>query len=107
MKQETINRIVNFTKERNWEQFHSPCNLTKSIVIEAGELLECFQWSDTNFDIDKVKDELADVFIYAYDLLLKLNLNIDEIVNHKMEKNELKYPINKFKNSSKKYTEVK
>lgn len=105
MKKETLNEIINFTKDRDWDQFHSPSNLAKSISIEAGELLECFQWSD-EYKIDEVKDELADVLVYCIDLALKLDLDIDEIIMSKMEKNKKKYPISKSKGSSKKYTEL-
>lgn len=63
MKQETIDRIRKFTIDRDWDQFHSPANLAKSISIEANELLECFQWSDTEYDLQHVKEELADVNI--------------------------------------------
>ena len=63
MKQETIERIRKFTEDRDWDQFHSPANLAKSIVIEAAELLECFQWSDEEYDLQHVKEELADVTV--------------------------------------------
>ena len=56
----TINRIKKFTEDRDWDQFHSPANLAKSIIIEAAELLECFQWSEDKFDLQQVKEELAD-----------------------------------------------
>ena len=65
MKQETINRIRKFTEDRDWDQFHSPANLAKSISIEANELLECFQWSDTDYDLAHVREELADVLVYC------------------------------------------
>ncbi len=106
MKQETIQRIKQFTIDRDWDQFHSPCNLAKSISIEANELLECFQWSDTDFNIDKVKEELADVIVYCVDMVEKLNLDVDEIINAKMDSNEAKYPVEKAKGSSKKYNEL-
>ena len=63
MNQKTINRIRKFSEDRDWDQFHEPANLAKSIVIEAAELLECFQWSDTDFDLQHVKEELADVLV--------------------------------------------
>ncbi|MFA7098164.1 MAG: nucleotide pyrophosphohydrolase [Gammaproteobacteria bacterium] len=107
MKKETIKRIRNFTLERDWDQFHSPSNLAKSISIEANELLECFQWSDSDFKIERVKDELADVIIYCRNMLDKLNLDEDEIVNNKIDKNEEKYPISKSKSNAKKYSEFK
>ena len=106
MKQETIERIRRFTEERDWDQFHSPENLAKSIVIEAAELLECFQWSDSNYDIQHVKEELADVLVYAQNLLDKLGLDADEIVNMKMEQNEKKYPVDKAKGSAAKYDQL-
>lgn len=106
MKQETIDRIRKFTTDRDWDQFHSPGNLAKSISIEANELLECFQWSDTEYDLQHVKEELADVIVYCQDMLDKLNLDIDEIVNMKMEQNEAKYPVEKAKGSAKKYSDL-
>ena len=84
MKYETIDRIRKFTEDRNWDQFHSPANLAKSIVIEAAELLECFQWSDEEYDLQHVKEELADVLVYSQNLLDKLELDADEIINMKM-----------------------
>ena len=106
MKQETINRIRKFTTDRDWEQFHSPENLAKSIVIEAAELLECFQWSDSDYDLQHVKEELADVLVYTQDLLDKLGLDPDEIVNMKMEQNERKYPVEKAKGNAAKYDQL-
>ena len=103
MKKETIDRIRKFTVDRNWDQFHSPANLAKSISIEASELLECFQWSDTDYDLEHVKEELADVIVYCQDMLDKLGLDVDEIVMDKMAKNEAKYPVEKAKGSSVKY----
>ena len=106
MKQETIQRIRKFTEDRDWDQFHSPANLAKSIVIEAAELLECFQWSDTDYDLQHVKEELADVIVYSQNLLDKLRLDADEIVNMKITQNERKYPIEKAKGNASKYTEL-
>ena len=103
MKEETIQRIRKFSEDRDWEQFHSSANLAKSIVIEAAELLECFQWSDTDYDLQHVKEELADVIVYSQNLLDRLNLNVDEIVNMKMEQNEKKYPVEKAKGKATKY----
>lgn len=103
MKQETIERIRKFTADRDWDQFHTPANLAKSISIEANELLECFQWSDTDYDLEEVKDELADVIVYCIDMLDKLGLDADEIINRKMSKNEAKYPVEKAKGNSTKY----
>ena len=106
MNQNTIKRIRKFTEDRDWDQFHSPANLAKSIVIEAAELLECFQWSDEEFDLQHVKEELADVMVYSQNLLDKLGLDADEIVNMKMAQNEKKYPVEKAKGNAKKYDEL-
>ncbi|MCR5798235.1 MAG: nucleotide pyrophosphohydrolase [Eubacterium sp.] len=106
MNQETVNRIRKFTTDRDWDQFHSPSNLAKSIVIEAAELLECFQWSDEEYDLQHVKEELADVIVYSQQLLDKLSLDVDEIVNMKMQQNEEKYPVDKAKGSAAKYDEL-
>ena len=106
MKQETIERIRRFSDERDWDQFHSPSNLAKSIVIEAAELLECFQWDNESYDLDHVKEELADVIVYCQNLLDKLELDVDEIVNMKMSQNEQKYPVDKAKGKADKYDQL-
>ena len=106
MKKKTIERIRKFTEERDWDQFHSPANLAKSIVIEAAELLECFQWSDTKYDLQHIKEELADVLVYSQNLLDNLELDADEIVNMKMKQNEAQYPVDKAKGNAAKYTEL-
>lgn len=106
MKYETIDRIRKFTDDREWNQFHSPANLAKSIIIEAAELLECFQWSDEEYDLQHIKEELADVIIYSQDLLDKLELDVDEIVNMKMTMNEAKYPVEKAKGNAVKYDKL-
>ena len=106
MKHETIDRIRKFTDDREWNQFHSPANLAKSIVIEAAELLECSQWSDEEYDLQHIKEELADVIIYSQDLLDKLDLDVDEIVNMKITMNEEKYPVEKAKGSAVKYNKL-
>ena len=106
MKKETIDRIRKFTEDRDWDQFHSPANLAKSISIEANELLECFQWSDDQFNLEHVKQELADVLVYCRNMLDKLGLDEDEIVNAKMELNEAKYPVEKVKGSNAKYNQL-
>lgn len=106
MNQQTIDRIRKFTEDRDWDQYHSPENLAKSIIIEAAELLECFQWSDEEYDLQHVKEELADVLVYSRNLLDRLGLDEDEIVNMKMEQNEKKYPVEKAKGSSAKYDQL-
>ncbi|MBR2798101.1 MAG: nucleotide pyrophosphohydrolase [Clostridia bacterium] len=102
MRQETIDRIRRLTEDRDWDQFHTPANLAKSISIEANELLECYQWSD-DADLEHVREELADVIVYCQNLLDKLSLDVDEIVNSKMTKNEAKYPVEKARGSAAKY----
>ncbi len=99
-------RIIKFTKDRNWEQFHTPVNLAKSITIEAAELLECFQWSDTEFDREHLLEELADVMNYCIQLSLVLEVDIVECINKKMDQNELKYPVEKSYGSSAKYNKL-
>ena len=106
MKDITIERIRRFTTDRDWDQFHSPANLAKSISIEANELLECFQWDENNYDIEAVKEELADVLVYCRNMLDKLGLDEDEIVNAKMDKNEAKYPVEKAKGKADKYNKL-
>ena len=96
-------KIDAFNKERDWDQFHSPGNLAKSISIEANELLECFQWDDDNYDLDNVKAELADVLNYCIQMAIKLDLDIKEIVLEKLEKTAKKYPVDKAKGVSTKY----
>lgn len=97
--------IIEFTQERDWDQFHSPENLAKSISIEAGELLECFQWN-SDYDLDEVSEELADVINYCILLANKLNVDLETIVRNKLEKNRLKYPVEKAKGRSEKYNKL-
>ena len=106
MRQDTIDRIRRFSDDRDWDQFHSPANLAKSIVIEAAELLECFQWNEDDYDIQQVKEELADVLVYSQHLLDKLGLDADEIVNMKMAQNEAKYPVDKARGKADKYDKL-
>ena len=94
-----------FSAERDWDQFHTPENLAKSICIEAGELLECFQW-DNNFDKEHLCEELADVISYCVMLADKLDVDIEEIVLSKLEKTKKKYPVDKAKGVSTKYTDL-
>ena len=105
MKQETLDIIRKFTEDRDWDQFHSPANLAKSIVIEAAELLECFQWSD-EFDLEHVREELADVMVYCVDMADKLELDMDEIIQAKMKKNAAKYPVEKARGSAAQYDQL-
>lgn len=98
-------RIRKFRDDREWSQFHVPENLAKAISIEAGELLEHFLW-DNNYDKEEVSDELADVIIYCMHMADSLGVDIEEIINKKMDKNEKKYPVEKSRGTSKKYTEL-
>jgi dCTP diphosphatase len=100
------NEIDRFSKERDWDQFHSPENLAKSISIEAGELLECFQWNSETYDREAVKEELADVLNYCFQLATKMNFDVKQIVEEKMETNGQKYPVNKAKGKATKYDKL-
>ncbi len=100
-----IKRILEFRDQRDWKQFHTPENLAKSIVIEAGELLENFQWN-TEYDENNVHEELADIMNYCILMADALDVDIVDIMYKKIEKNEKKYPVNKAKGNSKKYTEL-
>ena len=80
-----MKEIKQFNEERDWDQFHSPENLAKSISIEAGELLECFQWNN-NYNKEEVCEELADVFTYCIQMAMKLNVDPEEIILNKLEK---------------------
>ena len=99
-------RIDKFNKDRDWDQFHSPVNLAKSISIESAELLECFQWSNEEFDKEAVLEELADVMNYCIQMSLVLDVDVVDIINKKMDKTEIKYPISKSKGVSKKYDKL-
>ena len=98
--------IDKFNKDREWDQYHSPSNLSKSICIEACELLECFQWDNDNFNLEDVKEELADVMNYCVQMSMVLNVDIIDIMNKKMDKTELKYPVEKAKGISTKYNKL-
>ena len=98
-------KIKKFNEERDWDQFHSPENLAKSISIEAGELLECFQWNN-NFNKDEVCEELADVFTYCIMMADKLEVDPKEIILKKLDKTRKKYPVEKAKGVSTKYNKL-
>lgn len=99
-------KIENFNKDRDWDQFHSPENLAKSISIEAGELLECFQWDANHFDEKHVEEELADVINYCIQMAHTLNIDIKDIVLNKLIETEKKYPVSKSKGKSTKYDKL-
>ena len=103
--EDLMNEIKEFNEERDWDQFHSPENLAKSISIEAGELLECFQWNN-NFNKDEVCEELADVFTYCIMMADKLGVDPKEIILKKLDKTRKKYPVDRAKGVSTKYNKL-
>ena len=104
---EIIEALIKFRDERDWEQFHNPKDLALAISIEAGELLELFLWKDpSEASVSRVKEELADVFAFAFLLLNKYGFDLKEIVLEKLKSNAVKYPIEKAKGSAKKYAEL-
>lgn len=103
--EEIKNIVRKFRDDREWSQFHTPANLAKAISIESGELLEHFLWND-NYDKEAVCEELADVMVYCLHMADSLEVNIEDIIKKKMYKNEIKYPVEKAKGTSKKYTEL-
>ena len=102
--------LVKFRNDRDWAQFHDTKNLAVALSIEAAELNELFLWKDVKdseaVEKEKIKEELADVFAYAFLLAEKYKLDVKEIVLSKIKLNEIKYPIDKAKGSSKKYNEL-
>ena len=99
-------RIKRFNEERDWDHFHTPVNLAKSISIEANELLECFQWNDTDYNQENVIEELADVTNYCIQMAQVLGVDLIDIVNSKMDVSAKKYPIEKAKGVSTKYNKL-
>ena len=100
-----MQEIKQFNEERDWDQFHSPENLAKSISIEAGELLECFQWNN-NYDTDELKYEIADVMNYCILLCSQIGVDPKQIILEKMDISAKKYPIEKAKGVSTKYNKL-
>ena len=111
MTQETIKQVLKFRDDRNWKQFHNPKDLAISISLEAAELLEVFQWSADDVICeskkDKIKEELADVVNYCILMADACKLDLDEIVQAKIKRNNEKYPVDKAYGSKEKYTELK
>lgn len=102
-----IKKIVKFRDERDWEQFHNSKDLALALSVEASELLELFLWKkNEDFNLDQLKDELADVLMYALLLAEKNNLDIHQIVLDKIKKNTDKYPVDKAKGNATKYNEL-
>ena len=99
--------IVQFTQERDWDQFHNEKDPPLALSIEAAELNEAFLWKDASeVNVEKVKEELADVFNYAILLADKFNLDVKQIVLYKLQKNAEKYPVDKAYGNAKKYNEL-
>lgn len=101
ISQEVNEALVTLVAERNWDQFHTPENLAKSVAIEAGELLECFQWGSEP-DPKEVRYELADVLTYCYHLARRIGVDPEQIILEKLEITRQKYPVDKTRGSSKK-----
>jgi len=105
--EELQQKIVQFTEERDWDQFHNPKDLAIALSVEAGELLECFLWKKPEeAKIEKINEELADVINYSLLLADKLNIDVRKIVLDKIAKNAEKYPVEKSKGTAKKYDEL-
>lgn len=104
--EELLLRIKQFNEDRDWDQFHSPANLAKSISIEANELLECFQWNEEEYNMENVLEELADVTNYCLQMAQVLGVDIVGIVNKKMDITEKKYPVDKARGISVKYNKL-
>ena len=105
--QEIIDALIKFRNERDWEQFHNPKDLALAINVEAGELLEIFLWKNADdVNKEKVKEELADVFAFAFLLADKYGFDVKQIVLNKIESNSAKYPVDKAKGTAKKYNEL-
>lgn len=103
--QELISKILKFRDARDWKQFHSPENLAKSISIEAGEILEHFQWNN-QFNSDEVGEELADVFMYLVLMADAIDVDLKEVVLKKLATNESRYSVEKAKGNSTKHTKL-
>ena len=110
MTQETINQVLKFRDDRNWKQFHNPKDLALSISLEAAELLEVFQWSGSDTVCAskkaKIREELADVLNYCILMADVCGLDMDEIIQEKIKYNNVRYPVEKARNSAKKYDEL-
>lgn len=110
LRDETIQRVLKFRDDRDWKQFHTPKDLAISLSLEAAEVLELFQWSGTDLDCaakrDRLREELADVLSYCILMADVCGLDLDEIMNEKVSKNEAKYPVEKARGRAAKYTEL-
>jgi NTP pyrophosphatase (non-canonical NTP hydrolase) len=107
MTEEITAALLKFRDERDWAQFHNPKDLALALNIEAAELLELFLWKNPeDANVDKIKEELADVFSYALLLAEKYNLDVKQIILDKIKLNDAKYPVDKAKGTAKKYDEL-
>ncbi|WP_426328612.1 nucleotide pyrophosphohydrolase [Pedobacter sp. R-06] len=107
MTEEITAALIKFRDERDWAQFHNPKDLALALNIEAAELLELFLWKNAeDANVDKIKEELADVFSYALLLAEKYNLDVKQIILDKIKLNDAKYPVDKAKGTAKKYNEL-
>lgn len=105
--EEIIDQLIKFRNERDWEQFHNPKDLALAINIEAGELLELFLWKNAeDANKEKVKEELADIFSFAFLLAAKYGFDVKQIILDKIKVNSEKYPIEKSKGNATKYNEL-
>lgn len=103
----TIEKLIKFRDDRDWEQFHNSKDLALALSIEASELLEIFLWKkNEDFDKDKLEEELADVFMYGLLLANKNNIDINNIILKKLQRNNEKYPVEKAKGKSNKYDDL-
>ena len=110
MQQTTIDKVLAFRDERSWKQYHTPKDLAISLSLEAAELLEVFQWSGSDTEcrdkLPEMREELADVLMYAISLADRLGLDLDEIILEKLQRNGEKYPLEKARGRKDKYTEL-
>jgi len=107
MTKEITAALLKFRDERDWAQFHNAKDLALALNIEAAELLELFLWKNAeDANVDKIKEELADVFSYALLLAEKYDLDVKQIILDKIELNSTKYPVDKAKGTAKKYNEL-
>ena len=110
LRDETIQRVIQFRDDRDWRQFHTPKDLAISLSLEAAELLEVFQWSGTDLEcrdkLERIREELADVMSCCVLMADVCGLDLDEILNAKVDKNAAKYPVEKARGSAAKYTEL-
>ena len=110
LRDETIQRVIQFRDDRNWQQFHTPKDLAISLNLEAAELLEVFQWSGTDLEcrdkLGRIREELADVVNYCILMADTCGLDMDEIIQEKIKKNAEKYPVEKAYGHKEKYTEL-